>query len=77
MRVVSSKEVERNEKIYTITRFGELILALGKDGWRQVAQLLAEVSPGFRECIIMHFSDEPYYYCHLTRDVIEEYVKAS
>ena len=30
VRVVSSKEEERNEKIYTITHFGELILALVK-----------------------------------------------
>lgn len=77
VRVISSNETERNARIYAITRFGELILALAKDGWRLVAQLLAEVSPSFRECIMVHFSDAPYYYWNLARDIIEEYVKTT
>jgi hypothetical protein len=76
VKVVPSNETERNARVYTITRFGELILALVKGGWRSVAQLLAEVSPSFRECIIVHFSHDPYYYWKLARDVIREYVKA-
>jgi DNA-binding PadR family transcriptional regulator len=76
VRVVPSNGTGRNTKVYTITRFGELILALVKGGWRLVAQLLAKVSPSFRKCIIVHFPHDPYYYWKLARDVIREYVKA-
>lgn len=75
VRVVPSSGTGRSERIYAITPLGELILALVKGGWRSAAQLLAEDSPSFRECVKAHFSRYPYYYWGLTRDIIEEYVK--
>lgn len=76
VRVVPSNGIGRNARVYTITWFGKLILALVNGGWRSAAQLLAEVSPSFRESIIAHFSHDPYRYWPLTRDIIKEYVKA-
>lgn len=75
VRVVPSSGTGRSERIYAITLLGDLILALVKGGWKSAAELLAERSPSFRECIRAHFSRDPYRYWSLTRDVIEEYVK--
>jgi DNA-binding PadR family transcriptional regulator len=62
----------RRKTTYTLTLFGDLIVALVKGGWRSAAQLLAESSLSFCECILAHFSRDPYYYWSLTRHIIEE-----
>lgn len=72
VRVVPSSGEGRSQKICAMTLYGELILALVKDGWKLAAQLLAEKSSTFRDCIRAHFSRDPYYYWGLTRDIIEE-----
>jgi len=77
VRVAPSSGTGRKSRMYSITLLGELILALVKGGWRSAAQLLAENSPSFRECIRAHFSRNPYRYWSLTRDVIKEYVETA
>ncbi len=62
----------RRKKIYALTLLGELIARLATGGWRSAAQLLAEGSSSFRECIRAHFSRDPYRYWLLTRDIIEK-----
>lgn len=62
----------RNEKIYTPTLLGELIAALARGEWKAAAQILAERSSRFRECVKAHRALNPLYYYGLTRDIIEK-----
>ena len=72
VEVVSSSIEGRMKKIYALTLLGKLISRLVKGGWRSAAQLLAESSSSFRECIRAHFSRDPYRYWPLTRDIIKK-----
>lgn len=72
VRIVSSSKVGRRKKIYACTLLGELAIVLARDGLRAVAQIVAESSPSFRECLGVHLSFDPHYYVYLTRGVIWE-----
>lgn len=61
----------RREKVYFTTFLGDLIIALAHGGWKATAQILAESSSSFRECIKAHFFRNPYRYWSLTRDIIK------
>lgn len=51
VRVKSSKQGERRTKTYACTVLGELVAALARNGIDGAAQIVAESSSSFRECV--------------------------
>lgn len=75
VRIVSSSKVGRRNKIYACTLLGELVVVLERNGLRAVAQIIAESSPSFRECLGVHFSFDPDYYFSLAIGIIWEILR--
>jgi len=75
VNTIPSTGTGRRENIYTPTLLGELIAALAIGGWKAAAQILAERSPRFRECVQAHRPLDPCYYWPLTRETIESLLR--
>ena len=75
VRIVSSSKAGRRKKIYACTLLGELVVVLARDGLRAVAQIVAESSQSFRECVEVHLSFDLDYDIDLTIEVISEILR--
>lgn len=76
VRIVSSNKVGRRKKIYACTLLGELVVTLARNGLRATAQIVAEKSQSFRECVGVHFSFDPDYHFSLTEETIREIARS-
>jgi len=76
VRVVSQRDVGRREKKYACSLLGELVVALAKNGLSGAAQILAESSKDFRECVGVHLSFDSNYSPSLTESVIWRILKS-
>jgi DNA-binding PadR family transcriptional regulator len=70
VRIVSQRDVGRREKKYACSLLGDLVVALAKNGLSGAAQILAESSKDFRECVGVHLSFDSNHSPSLTESVI-------
>jgi len=76
VRIVSLNKVGRRRKIYACTLLGELIVATAEVGLKAGAQIIAESSKSFRECIGVHLGLDPDYPFYLTEEIIWEIARS-
>jgi DNA-binding PadR family transcriptional regulator len=62
----------RHEKIYQVAIVGELFVFLAKTGWKGTSDRIASESSKFRDCIATHELHDPFYYWHLTQNILEK-----
>ncbi len=76
VRVVSQRDAGRREKTYACSLLGDLVVALTKNGLSGAAQIVAESSKSFRECVEVHLPFNSNYPLLLTESVIWNVLKS-
>jgi predicted transcriptional regulator len=65
----------RNEKVYEVTLFGELIESLASGGWKGMAEKIAVIAPRFQDCQRAYERFDPSYYWHHAYSIVESLMR--